>query len=164
MCLPVHAFPGNQTHDLCIATSHQLTSHLTKTIKTAVKETYLTPSLWKGMRLRVSCGSTCERSASGGTGALDSLFSNWAEKDCSTAGGKGSISTAGSSLSSATKQKHHHQPHVLYFSKNKSHMTISPIRSKLHYWEESLTVSKSHIIMFRNTVKYWYIKWNTDKL
>lgn len=81
------------------------TFYLTKTIKTSVMETYLTPSLWKGMRLHVSCGSTCERSASGGTGALDSLFSNWEEKDCSTAGGKGSISTIGSSLSSTTRHK-----------------------------------------------------------
>lgn len=57
------------------------------------KGTYLTPSLWKGMRLQVSEGSMLERSASGTSKDLASVPSNLAENAWITALGRGSTST-----------------------------------------------------------------------
>lgn len=57
------------------------------------KGTYLTPSLWKGMRLQVSEGSILERSASGTSKDLASVPSNLAENAWIIALGRGSTST-----------------------------------------------------------------------
>lgn len=71
-------------------------------LKALSKGTYLTPSLWKGMRLQVSAGSTLERSASGTSGDLAAVPPNLAEKAWTMALGSGSTSTAAILLSRST--------------------------------------------------------------
>jgi len=66
------------------------------------KDTYFTPSLWKGMRLQVSEGSMLERSASGTSKDLASVPSNLAEKAWTIALGRGSTSTAAIPLTRST--------------------------------------------------------------
>lgn len=78
------------------------------------KDTHLTPSLWKGMRLQVSEGSMPERSAAGTSEDLASVPSNLAKKAWTTALGRGSTSTAAIPLRRSTgcgAQRGHKQNH-----------------------------------------------------